>query len=106
MFKRYFCFIHIYYLSNIAQDTFALLAGREFMQLFDGGIASYEVQLLKPDEAIYRCLLEKYALSPEQTIFFDDTPENVAEAEALGITALRFHSAALAEKNLEGYQVL
>ena len=97
---------HIYYLSNIAQDTFALLAGREFMQLFDGGIASYEVQLLKPDEAIYRCLLEKYALSPEQTIFFDDTPENVAEAEALGITALRFHSAALAEKNLEGYQVL
>ena len=97
---------HIYYLSNIPQDVFEELSGREFMQLFDGGIASYEEKVLKPEPEIYNRLLNKYGLDPAATIFFDDTPKNVEAACELGIIGRHFHSAALAEKNLEGYQVL
>lgn len=98
--------IQVYYLSNIPQDVYEELAAREFMQLFDGGVASYEEKVLKPQPEIYTRLLEKYGLDPAATIFFDDTSKNVEAACELGIIGRHFHSAALAEKNLEGYQVL
>ncbi len=96
----------VYYLSNIAKDTFELLAQRDWMELFDGGEASYEKHLLKPQRDIYMQLLQECQLDPAETMFFDDTRENVLAAWQLGITGLHFHSAALAEKYLEGYQVL
>lgn len=96
----------LYYLSNVSRETFSMLAQRSFMRLFDGGIVSCETRLLKPDEGIYRCLLDRYGLKAEETVFFDDTRQNVEAARAMGFTGLHFHSAALAEKNLEGYQVL
>ncbi len=96
----------VYYLSNIAKDTFDLLAAREWMGLFDGGVASYQKHLLKPGRDIYMQLLTECQLDPTATIFFDDTRDNVLAAWQLGITGLHFHSAALAEKYLEGYQVL
>lgn len=96
----------LYYLSNISQDVFENLAQREFFKLFDGGVASYEDHLLKPQPQIYRQLIQKYQLDPTSTVFFDDTKENVEQARELGLIGLHFHSAALAEKNLEGYQVL
>ena len=98
--------VKVYYLSNIAGDVFEMLSQRPFMQLFDGGVASYENHLLKPQPEIYQLLLEKYGLEPAATVFFDDTQANVDAARALGIIGRHFHSAALAEKNLEGYQVL
>ena len=98
--------IQVYYLSNIPQDVYELLADRGLMQLFDGGVASYEEKVLKPQPEIYARLLEKYALDPAATIFFDDSPKNAEAACEQGIIGLHFHSAALAEKNLEGYQVL
>ncbi len=97
---------HLYYLSNISEDTFQLLSQREFMSLFDGGVASYEHHLLKPERDIYVKLLQRYELDPLRSIFFDDTRDNVLAAWNVRITGLHFHSAALAEKYLEGYQVL
>ena len=98
--------VQIYYLSNIPQDVYEELSARPFMKLFDGGVASYEEKLLKPQPEIYTRLLEKYGLDPAATVFFDDSPVNAEAACGLGIIGRHFHSAALAEKNLEGYQVL
>ena len=79
---------HLYYLSNIPSDILAQLQQRSFWPLFDGGIASCEVHLLKPDPAIYQTLLEKYALDPKECIFIDDDPENVKAAYELGMTGI------------------
>lgn len=96
----------VYYLSNIAKDTWQMLEDRGLLKEFDGGVASWEVGLNKPDPAIFKLLLKRYKLVPTATIFFDDTLENAESARTLSIVGLHFHSAALAEKNLEGYQVL
>ncbi|GEM_PF-25720 len=96
----------LYFLSNISEDTFAEVSKRDFMKLFDGGVTSFETHILKPGVEIYQQLLANYRLRPEETIFFDDTQENVDVANELGIIGRRFHSALLAAKNLEGYQVL
>ena len=39
----------VFYLSNISWDVLEMLQQRKFWQLFDGGVASCEVKLAKPD---------------------------------------------------------
>lgn len=80
----------LFYLSNISKQSFALLKSRNFWPLFDGGIASCEVGLCKPDPAIYKLLLEKYDLVPQETIFADDHKDNAAAAFQVGITGIQF----------------
>ena len=57
--QRGYC---VYYLSNIPEDVLALLMERDFQGLFDGGVASCEVHVNKPDPRIYQALLDKYGL--------------------------------------------
>ena len=52
----------VYYLSNIPEDVLDLLMNRDMRGLFDGGVASCEVHINKPDPRIYKALLEKYHL--------------------------------------------
>lgn len=80
----------IYYLSNIPQDVIDEIRQRDFWPLFDGGIASCEVQLTKPDPAIYKLLLERYQLIPAETIFVDDHKPNTTAAFDLGITGIHY----------------
>ena len=71
------------------------------MKLMDGGIMSYEVQLIKPDLAIYQTLMERYDLQPEECVFLDDTVRNVEAAQALGIAGIVVTSQEQAKKELE-----
>ena len=93
---------HVYYLSNyssyVRKDTEKELT---FMKLMDGGIMSYEVQLIKPDLAIYQTLMERYDLQPEECVFLDDTVRNVEAAQALGIAGIVVTSQEQAKKELE-----
>jgi len=58
--------------------------------LFDVIVISSEVRLAKPDPAIYELTLERLGIAPEDAVFTDDTPTNVAAALALGITGFVF----------------
>lgn len=84
---------NIYYLSNFHDLAFKDVTNKnEFFNLFDGGVVSYEEKLLKPEEEIYKRLIERYNLIPEETIFVDDTKVNVEAAKKLGIRAFVFES--------------
>jgi putative hydrolase of the HAD superfamily len=82
----------LYYLSNISLEVLRLLEVRDFWQLFDGGLTSCQAGVIKPDLAIYRQLLDKYGLIPQETIFTDDARENTAAAFEVGITGIQFKS--------------
>ncbi len=56
----------------------------KFLDEVDGGILSYREKLVKPDEAIYRLLMERYGLEADKTVFIDDTPVNIEAARKLG----------------------
>ena len=47
---------------------------------------SHELKMRKPEEEIYRYVLEDSNLLPHETLFLDDREENLVAAEALGIT--------------------
>lgn len=53
-------------------------------------LVSGRESLLKPDEAIYRLLIERYDLVPEATVFVDDSQANVDGARSVGLHACLF----------------
>lgn len=84
----------IYGLTNWSAETFPLI--RDIYPVFgefDGIVVSGEEHLLKPDAAIYRCLIDRYGLQAEESIFIDDNAANVEAARGVGMKALRFESA-------------
>ena len=52
---------------------------------FDAVCLSYKFGVMKPDEKFFRRVLEEQNLQPEETLFIDDGPRNVAAASQLGI---------------------
>lgn len=80
----------VYFLSNIPEDVKALLMERDFKGLFDGGVASCDIHINKPDPRIYQALLEQYGLNASESIFIDDCRDNVKAAFELGIAGIHF----------------
>jgi putative hydrolase of the HAD superfamily len=80
----------LFYLTNMAEDTFAKLSKRSLFSLFDGGVASYDVRLLKPDPKIYTLLMQRYGLAYDESIFIDDSKQNAQAAYNLGITGILY----------------
>jgi HAD superfamily hydrolase (TIGR01509 family) len=53
--------------------------------LFHGAILSYEVDSIKPHPEIYRHAIDKYSLDPENTLYIDDLPANIATGNQFGL---------------------
>jgi putative hydrolase of the HAD superfamily len=60
---------------------------------FDAVLLSHEVGLAKPDPAFYRAALSRLGTEPGRTLFFDDLPEYVQAARAMGMRAEVFTTA-------------
>lgn len=83
----------IYLLSNYSEDLFRKhTSGASFMNDIDGMIISYQVHYVKPDIRIYRALLDRYNLKPEECIFYDDREANTKGARHAGIEAVTITS--------------
>ncbi len=101
--------IRVFYLSNMPME-FATVLERRFAwySRFDGGIFSGRERLAKPDPDIYAALESRYALEPSRTLFFDDSPANVAAAQARGWRAVQVRApddvvAGLRHENIEPF---
>lgn len=78
----------VYCITNFSADKFALTRARfPFLDRFAGIVVSGEVGLVKPEPAIYRCLIERYDLDPGRCLFIDDMAINVEAARLVGMTA-------------------
>ena len=80
----------VYYLSNIPEDVLDFLTERDLKGLFDGGVASCDVHINKPDPKIYKALLDKYSLKAEECVFIDDSAANAEGAQRVGLDAIVF----------------
>lgn len=83
----------IYFLSNLTEETYNYLNDKlDMFGRFDGGVFSWMENLIKPDEKIYKLLLDRYKLNREETVFFDDTLKNIKMANKLGIRGVQFRT--------------
>jgi len=89
-------------LSNLHRASFERLRDcLGIFELFDGSVVSCEVGAAKPEPAIYRCLLDEFALDPAATVFIDDHQVNLDAAAQFGIATVLFTDAATCRGDLE-----
>lgn len=81
---------NIYILSDLSKDSFEYNKSFDFFKYVSGGIYSFEIGSIKPNDNNYKQLLETYNLVPDETIFIDDRPQNVEAANKFGIHGIQF----------------
>lgn len=91
----------LYYLTNIPADIMDELRQRDWFSLFDGGIASCDVHLCKPEPAIYTKLMQTCNLAYDESIFIDDNKINAQAAYNLGITGILYKNPKSFERALQ-----
>lgn len=82
-----------YQTAIISNATDALLATLDRYRLrteFDVIVGSAYEGVMKPNPAIYHAALGRLGRAPEETVFIDDAPANVAGARSLGMNAILF----------------
>ncbi len=74
----------IYLLSNINQNTYNSVKKSGLFDLVDGYVLSFQEHMIKPYEGVFKRLIEKYNLVPEETLFIDDNLKNIETGKKLG----------------------
>ncbi len=81
----------VWLLSNTDPMHFAYIhAKMPVLDGFAGWHLSYEIGANKPDATYYQRFFATAEVEPNQCVFFDDRPENVAAARELGMDAVLF----------------
>lgn len=98
---------NIYYLSNFHLKAFEYVTEKyDFFKLFDGGVVSYKEKLLKPEQEIYDMLVNRYNLDKQETVFIDDTKENVKAAINFGVDGIVFKNTDILLDELKKYEII
>ena len=86
--KNYSCYI----LSNWSSETFEGMTDEyNFLKDFDGMIISGDIKLVKPDKKIFELAIDKFNLTPNETIFIDDRIENINSAQNLNFKTVHLN---------------
>lgn len=83
----------VFLLSNLNETdwhyTQSLIqkAGYEVDQLFDRTFISYQMHMAKPDPRIFEEVIRCTGINPAETLYLDDTRENIESGRRLGLQA-------------------
>lgn len=93
--------LKIYILSNYAADGFTYISNKyPFFKKSSGHVVSAFEKCMKPDPEIYRILLERFNLKPEECVFIDDFPKNIEAARKAGMNGIVFTDVKSAKEGL------
>jgi 2-haloacid dehalogenase len=99
--------VRLFALSNWSAETFPRVRHEfDFLGWFEGIVLSGQEGIAKPEEAIYRIVLDRHGLTAEDTIFVDDSERNVEQARRMGIDAIVFRDADQLRDELRGRGLL
>jgi len=77
--------IHHKAFSNVYQS---FSGGKHFDDYFDKAYYSHQTGMRKPDKNIYELVIKENALAPSQTLFIDDSVQNIESAKQLGLQTI------------------
>jgi len=87
-------------ISNIEKPHAKYSKVKHWFKHFSPVILSCEVGLAKPDERIYKLMLEKLQLNGNECIYIDDRTKFLGPAEKLGMKTILFQNAKQLRKEL------
>lgn len=84
----------LYALTNWSGELFPIaLELYEFLHWFDGRVVSGDEKMRKPFPEFYQLTLDRFNLTPQNTLFIDDNLRNIKAAEAMHIQCIQFKNA-------------
>ncbi|KAM9625573.1 acyl-CoA dehydrogenase family member 10 isoform 9-T9 [Morphnus guianensis] len=93
--------------TALLSNNFCLLNGESFLCLdrkhFDVMVESYREGTRKPDPRIYKLCLERLGVQPQESIYLDNSSQNLKAAAQLGIKTVKVGDLEVALKELETY---
>lgn len=94
-------------LTNWSHETFHFAFEKfpQLAELLQDTVVSGVEKMHKPNADIYELAMSRFGLSPESSVFLDDTAKNVAGARSAGMHAFRFVDADQARRDLESLGV-
>ena len=84
----------LYLLSNASVMQHEYWPRFPMSTMFDGKLISCDTGVVKPNPEIYMRFTEKFGLKPDECLFIDDQPSNVAAAIQCGWSGIVFHGEA------------
>ncbi|OXB64158.1 hypothetical protein ASZ78_002088 [Callipepla squamata] len=91
--------------TALVSNSFRLPNGERFLPLdqkhFDVIVEAYREGKCKPDPHIYKLCLERLDVRPQESIFLDNSSQNLKAAAQLGIKTVKVHDLEVAFKELE-----
>ena len=76
--------------TNTIDSHYYYLFNQGCYKIFDEVYSSTLMGISKPDPDFYRYILKKEGITPENTVFVDDTEENILSAQEIGINSILF----------------
>lgn len=91
----------LFYLSNMHEASINHMEKQySLWNIFDGGLISCRVHLVKPELGMFERLIQRFRLDVRQTVFIDDDKENLEAAATIGMRAIRFRDPQQLENDL------
>ena len=84
----------LFLLSNASVSQHEYWPQFPISRLFDGKMISCDLGIVKPNPEIYRRFTGEYRLKPDECLFIDDLPANVAGAISCGWQGIVFQGSA------------
>ncbi|MEK6904287.1 MAG: HAD family phosphatase [Nanoarchaeota archaeon] len=82
-----------------------LLKKYPYFKYFKKRVTSCEVGFRKPESQIYKIMLKKLGVKPEECLFIDDLKDNTKTARKLGINTITFRNAKQLKDNLKKFGI-
>ena len=87
--------VPVYGISNYNREKFDIARTHfPFLNAFDELVLSGDVGLVKPDAEIFELLIHRRNLDVGRTVLIDDSADNVATANQLGLATIHFNETA------------
>ena len=97
----------IYALTNHTREWFTYQKKKyDYDSLFSGIMTSFQAKAAKPNLKIYKELIKKYNLNPQECIFIDDQKENLITAKNLGMKTILYKGPQQLKKELIKNEIL
>lgn len=95
-----------YLLSNFSERFEEMPARTPVLNKLDGMVVSYRIHMIKPAPEIFLHTVEALGISPEETLFVDDTPLNIEAAKNAGMEGYVFTTPAAFQAYLQERGIL
>ena len=99
--------VPLYAITNFPAQMYPVAQQRfPFLGLFrDVAVSGYE-RVVKPHPELFHILLRRNNIAPSQAVFIDDSPANIAAANALGLHSIHFTAPEALKRNLHALGLL